>query len=224
MHPLAYDDGELFVARLTDRGDPVGSDWKEVFGINFVGSTPTAGPLPENWRFEAGKWDVTDAGLRGRTERGRLLAITPLLLPPETAGQVTISLRMRHLRGSGKAQKIILQAWRQNEATHAAVVLSPGKGTIALVQTEEGEILHRESRPTKLQIGKRVRLTVLYDHLGFQVFLNRKLILEAPDRFSTAPVGAVAIQGQNLDVEVERLRVSAQETGVEAAGVPSADL
>ncbi len=224
MHPLAYDDGELFVVRLTGRDDPVGSDWKEVFGANFIGGTPTASPLLGNWRFEAGKWDVTEAGLRGRTERGRLLAITPLLLPPETAGQVTISLRMRHLRGSGTAQTIAIQAWRQDMATHLAVVFSPRKGTVTLLQTEEGETLHRVSRPTRLQIGKRVRLRVLYDHLGFQVFLNRKLILEAPDRFFTTPSGAIAIQGQNLDVEVERLRVSVQGTGVEAAGVPSADL
>jgi hypothetical protein len=91
-------------------------------------------------------------------------------------------------------------------------VFSPRKGTVSLVQTEGGKVLHRISAPTKLRIGKSYRLKILYDHLGFHVLLNRRPILSAPDRFSTPPSGAVAIHGQNLDIEVERLWVSVQKT------------
>jgi len=210
-HSLAYDDGEWFVARLRDRDGPKESGLTKIFATDFLERSSANLSLPEDWHFGPGRWDLNTGGLRGRAVEGRLSAIAPSLLPTETAGQITIWLRMRHLRGSGSAQKITVQTWRRDAATHASVVLSPRKGTMTLVQTDNGEVIHRESRPTRLRIGKLYRLNLLYDHLGFQVFLGRRLILSAPDRFSTPPSGAIAIQGQNLDVEVERILVSVQD-------------
>ena len=211
-HPLAYDDGEWFVARLTDRNSSDGSAWKKTYVADFPERSSAWLPLPEDWHFESGNWALDAAGLQGRTVKGHLSAVAPPFLPPEVAGQVAIELRLRHLRGSGSAQRIAIQAWRRDAATHAAVVFRPRKGTVSLVQTEDGKVLHRISAPTKLRIGKSYRLKILYDHLGFHVLLNRRPILSAPDRFSTPPSGAVAIHGQNLDIEVERLWVSVQKT------------
>ena len=210
-HSLAYDDGEWFVARLTDRDGPKESGWTKIFATDFLERSSANLSLPADWQLEAGRWDLNPAGLRGRTVDGNLSAIAPALLPIETAGQVSIWLRMRHLRGSGSAQKITVQAWRRDAATHASVVLSPRKGTMTFVQTDNGEVIHRESRPTRFRIGKLYRLNLLYDHLGFHLFLGRRLILSAPDRFSTPPSGGVAIQGQNLDIAVERILISVQD-------------
>lgn len=82
---------------------------------------------------------------------------------------------------------------------------------MSLVQTEDGKVLHRESRSRRLRIAKSYRVKLLYDYLGFRLFLGPRLILSAPDRFSTPPSGGIAIQGRNLDVEVARILVSAQD-------------
>jgi hypothetical protein len=119
-------------------------------------------------------------------------------------------LRLRHPRGGGTGQTVSVQAWKQDSDTHLAVILKPRKGTLALVQTEGGAVLDRESRPVKLVIGKRYRLRIQYDHLGFQVLLNGRLVLSAPDRFPCPPSGTVAFQGHNLDIDLEQLRVSVQ--------------
>jgi len=211
MHSIDYDDGEWFVARLTDRHGSDGSDWKKTYVADFPERSLAGLPLPEDWHFESGRWDLNSAGLHGRSLKGRFSAVAPPSLPPEVAGQVAIALRMRHLRGSGSAQSIAIQAWRRDAGTHATVVFSPRKRTVSLVQTEDGEVIHRETRSRRLRTGKSYRLKLLYDHLGFRLFLGPRLILSAPDRFSSPPSGAIAIQGQNLDVEVSRISVSAQD-------------
>lgn len=212
VHPFAYDDGEWFVARLSDRLSPEESGWSVLYAADFVAQSAAGLPPPVEWNFEAGRWDLDTTGLQGRTLKGHLSAVAPPFLPPEMAGQVAIELRMRHLRGSGSSQRIAIQAWRRDAATHATVVFRPRKGTVSLVQTEDGEVIHRESRPRRLRTAKSYRLKLLYDHLGFRLFLGPRLILSAPDRFSTPPSGTIAIQGQNLDVEIERLWVSVQKT------------
>ena len=207
---FAYDDGEWFIARLPAREGTLGAGWKRVYSIDFLatGADPTR--LPEDWQFDSGRWELTKAGLRGRAVKGQLSAVAPAALPPETAGRVLISLRMRHLRGKGRQQSIEIRGWRQGEGTHLALMLDPRKATLTLTQTEQGEVLHRASKRHGFRFRRRYRLKILYDHLGFHVFLNRKPVLSAPDRFSLPPSGAVAIQGRKLEVDVERLSVSVQ--------------
>jgi hypothetical protein len=204
--PLAYDDGEWYVAQLHLDETAGGPPWTRAYNLEFAGKQ--AGPLPEGWRFDSGRWHRGAARLRGRIEGGRLSAVSPPILPPETAGRVAIVFKMRHLRGSGKAQQLTLQSWRLDEATQLAVVLSPRKRRVTLEQTEGGELLDRESMSVPLRVGKAYRLEILYDHLGFQLLLDRKPILSASDHFSSPPAGAIAIRGRNLDVEIERLWVS----------------
>ena len=110
---------------------------------------------------------------------------------------MAIALRMRHLRGSGQCAEYRHPGLETGRcATHATVVFSPRKGTVSLVQTEGGKVLHRISAPTKLRIGKSYRLKILYDHLGFHVLLNRRPILSAPDRFSTHLPGPSLFTGR----------------------------
>ena len=212
MHPFSYDDGEWFVARLNEHISPEDSEPTIIDAVNFVARDAAGLPRPADWNIEAGRWKLNPAGLRVRTEKGHFLVASTSHLPPETAGEVAVSLRLRHPRGGGTGQSVSVQAWKQDSDTHLAVILQPGKGTLALVQTAGGSRLHRESRPVKLLIGKRYRLRIRYDHLGFQIFLNGRSILSAPDRFPSPPSGTVAFQGHNLEIDLEQLRVSVQSS------------
>jgi hypothetical protein len=212
-HPFAFDDGEWFVARLAERISPRMAYPKRIYASDLLARRHAELGPPVDWRFESGRWDLGSTGLRGEAVKGRFSAVAPPSLPPEVAGEVAIALRMRHLRGRGTQQGVTVQAWKQDADTHLSVVLRPRKGTMTLVLTEGGKVLFRETRPVHLRMGKLYRLGLDYDHLGFHVRLGRRPILSAPDRFSTPPSGAIALQGLNLDVEVEKLRVSVQEHG-----------
>lgn len=212
-HPFAFDDGEWFVARLAERIAPREAYPKRIFAADFPEKGSERPELPTDWRFVSGRWHLYTDGLEGKGVRGRLSAVAPPSLPPEVAAEVAIALRMRHLRGRGTEQGITVQAWKRDSDTHVSVFLRPRKGTITLALTEGGEILYRETRPADLLIGKLYRLRLEYDHLGFHVRLGRKSMLSAPDRFSNPPSGAIAIQGLNLDVDLEQLLVFVQKLG-----------
>ena len=219
VHSFVYDDGEWFVARLGERLTAQESSSKRIYAADFR-SKGSAGLEESDWQFESGEWNLDDTGLHGKTDRGRLSAVAPPSLPPEVAGQVAITFRMRHLRGRGTEQRITVQAWKRNHDTHVSIVFRPRKGTVTLLLTEGGKVLFRESQPIHLRIGKSYRMQLVYDHLGFHVLLNRRSTLSAPVRFATPPSGGIAIQGRNLEIDIERLQVRVQGPGVEAPLVP----
>jgi hypothetical protein len=212
-HPFVFDDGEWFVARLAERIGPREAYPRRIYASDLLARRSAELGSPEDWRFDSGRWALAPFGLRGEAVRGRFSAIAPVSLPPAVGGEVAVALRLRHPRGRGTEQGLTLQTWKRDADTHVSVVLRPRKETIALVLTEGGKVLYRETRPAHLRIGKLYRLRLDYDHLGFHVRLGRRSILSAPDRFSTPPSGVIAIQGLNLDVDLQQLLVFVQELG-----------